>query len=45
MILNKNHANMPAKNRNTKPRKTQLTYTCSKSALETLERGVKYVQS
>ena len=24
---------------------TQLTFTCSKSAIETLEKGVKYVQS
>ena len=24
---------------------TQLTYTCSKSKIETLEKGVKYVQS
>ena len=24
---------------------TQLTVTCSKSAIETLEKGVKYVQS
>ena len=23
----------------------QLTFTCSKSAVETLEKGVKYVQS
>ena len=23
----------------------QLTFTCSKSIIETLERGVKYVQS
>ena len=23
----------------------QLTFTCSKSAIETLEKGVKYVQS
>ena len=25
--------------------KTQLTFTCLKSTIETLERGVKYVQS
>ena len=24
---------------------TQLTFTCSKSIIETLEKGVKYVQS
>ena len=24
---------------------TQLTFTCSKSTIETLEKGVKYVQS
>ena len=24
---------------------TQLTFTCSKSTIETLEEGVKYVQS
>ena len=24
---------------------TQLTFTCSKSTVETLEKGVKYVQS
>ena len=24
---------------------TQLTFTCSKSAIETLEKGVTYVQS
>ena len=24
---------------------TQLTFTCSKSAIETLEKGMKYVQS
>ena len=24
---------------------TQLTFTCSKSAIETVEKGVKYVQN
>ena len=24
---------------------TQLTFTCSKSTIETIEKGVKYVQS
>ena len=27
------------------PAKTQPTFTCSKLAIETLEQGVKYVQS
>ena len=27
------------------PVTTQLTFTCSKSTIETLEKGVKYVQS
>ena len=26
-------------------RSTQLTFTCSKSTIETLEKGVKHVQS
>ena len=28
-----------------KREETQLTFTCSKSTIETLEKGVKYVQS
>ena len=27
-----------------KKQKTQLTFTCSKSIIETLEKGVKYVK-
>ena len=29
----------------TAPSASQLTFTCSRTAIETLEKGVKYVQS